>query len=574
MEEAKPAQLAAAQFRFGCSRRCQGITRAGRQCGITSMSDLRDRESGNLVAAPLQRGSRYCQFHLRAFCEHPATGRSQVDACTIFIDLETTSLDVTTANVVELGAVHLQTGAAFSSLVKPTTCKADAVQIHGIHASELLTAPRFASVFQSFLSFVFALAQPLQFGAGGSADMRPGARAPGNGAPPLLVAHNGRRFDFAILCAECRRHGVHMNSMVDLHFVDTMDLFSGLLPKEDQEDLLPGRRCCKLQCLAADISCAAAGSGGLLARRRPHRALDDAAALLDVVQASAVRLDRSVTQLLAPLASALDVVATEAALEAMGVPQVLPRIVDGMGPSLSSSVCLPPHSVRAATATFEQTKQPDREFRDGPLAPFALTQELSHALAAAAEDPISASPPRRHGRLGWDWRALEGSLQARRTSVAADAKQQQQQQEQQPSNGLASVPQAAMARMSTPPARRRTNSRVHAARTLCGDTAVIQRPLVNTVTATPPRRPLRRRNTASNEATQQNRCMRRRCTTMSVSADDRILNALEHISVPLGGSKLDTVILDTLEQATRHFPGAAVALTQLDPPDSQEAALL
>merc|ERR1712008_409140 len=56
--------------------------------------------------------------------------------------------------------------------------------------------------------------------------------------------------------------------------------------------------------------------------------------------------------------------------------------------------------------------------------------ELSQALAAAAEDPICASP-RRHGRLGWDWRALECSLQARRTSVAADAKQQQQLQQQQ-----------------------------------------------------------------------------------------------------------------------------------------------
>eukprot|EP00419_Tripos_fusus_P087090 CAMPEP_0172843972 /NCGR_PEP_ID=MMETSP1075-20121228/31860_1 /TAXON_ID=2916 /ORGANISM="Ceratium fusus, Strain PA161109" /LENGTH=550 /DNA_ID=CAMNT_0013688329 /DNA_START=164 /DNA_END=1816 /DNA_ORIENTATION=- len=550
------------------------------------MSDLRDRDSGNLVARPLQRGSRYCQFHLRAFCEHPATGCSQNDACTIFLDLETTSLDVTTANVVELGAVHLQTGAAFASLVNPTTCKADAAHIHGIHVDEFQMAPKFATVFQSFLSFVFAVAQPLQFGGSGSADMRPGARAPGTGAAPVLVAHNGRRFDFAILCAECRRHGVPIQSMVGFHFVDTMDLFSGVLPKEDQEDLLLARRCCKLQCLAADINCPTVGAGGLLAHRRPHRALDDAIALLGVVQATAVRLDRSVMQLVAPLTSALDVGATEAALEAMGVPQGLPRIDVGVAPSLSASVCLPPHSMRAVTAISEQDKQPSRQLRDSPKAQFALTQELSHAIALAVEDPISTSPARRrHSRMGWDWRALECSLQAKQTSAATDVEQQQEQQqqqqrqeqqEQQPSHKSASVPKATAARTSTPPARRRTKSQARAAKAPYSDTAVVKQPLLHTVTATPPRRLLRRRSSASMEGpgSQEKRCVRRRGSIMSVSADDSILNALEQISLPLGDSKRGKAMCDTLEQATLPLPGPAVAPTQLDPADSQESALL
>ena len=102
--------------------RCCAITRAGHRCSISSTSHCRDQRTGRLAARPLQQGSRHCLFHARPFCrvdENLLRFQSSQPPVIIYFDLETTSLDPVTTNIIEVGAVSHHCDAAFSSLVQP-----------------------------------------------------------------------------------------------------------------------------------------------------------------------------------------------------------------------------------------------------------------------------------------------------------------------------------------------------------------------------------------------------------------------------------------------------------------------
>ena len=47
--------------------RCKGITKAGKQCTITSSSHWVDN-NGRVVAQPLCRGGEFCTIHAKPFC--------------------------------------------------------------------------------------------------------------------------------------------------------------------------------------------------------------------------------------------------------------------------------------------------------------------------------------------------------------------------------------------------------------------------------------------------------------------------------------------------------------------------
>ena len=81
------------------------------------MKDERGRE----VAEPLRRGGDHCVFHARPFCTRPAedfTGAAVV----VFLDLETSGLDVARDQVVEIAATEAPPdpeafGASFATVV-------------------------------------------------------------------------------------------------------------------------------------------------------------------------------------------------------------------------------------------------------------------------------------------------------------------------------------------------------------------------------------------------------------------------------------------------------------------------
>ena len=148
---------------------CCAITRAGRRCSITSASTLRDRLTGRLAAAPLLNQGKYCLFHATVFSSIQECGpRSGCNRppLVVYLDLETTSLDTLKTEIVELGAIVDDTGAAFASLVRPREgSSATGERIHGITADELSNAPPFQTVLSQFLRFLQEVASPFHRGS-------------------------------------------------------------------------------------------------------------------------------------------------------------------------------------------------------------------------------------------------------------------------------------------------------------------------------------------------------------------------------------------------------------------------
>ena len=83
--------------------RCSGITRKGTRCTITSASEMIDN-SGRLVALPLRRGGEFCAIHAKPFVVRPT--RPETSLVVVYLDLETTGVDVAQDRIVEIAALH------------------------------------------------------------------------------------------------------------------------------------------------------------------------------------------------------------------------------------------------------------------------------------------------------------------------------------------------------------------------------------------------------------------------------------------------------------------------------------
>lgn len=383
---------------------CQGEKRDGGRCSITSFTDMRDRSSGKLVAEPLRLGCSFCLFHLQVFTtRREPLHATRLPAVTVLLDFETSGLDVCSANVVEIGAVHLESGAVFATLVQPATSANEAEAVNGIQAQELEAAPRFDVAIRRFLAFLKELQRPLQMevltaGRPETEEMHRGARAPespSDSQPKVcLVAHNGRRFDFPVLCAECWRHGLPLSRLEECSFADSLDLPAEALGAG-------GAGCLKLQCLVASTGHSASPCGlpqGLPhGSRRRHRALDDALALRDVLVTAASRLGVKVADLLGQVSCRLDSSATEATLQVLGVQQ-LQDVRRESPPSPAEEICISRGDLGAIATTQEElTTQEDGSDSDFP----EVAGEASSKPAASALSPTQ-----------WDWRPLQSLCSA------------------------------------------------------------------------------------------------------------------------------------------------------------------
>ena len=104
--------------------RCRGLTKAGKQCSITSCSKWVD-DTGRHIAGPLCRGGDFCALHAKPFC----TKSSQVDnfeRLVLFIlDLETTGVDITKGRIVEIAATREHWDPRMKSECFATTVRVD-----------------------------------------------------------------------------------------------------------------------------------------------------------------------------------------------------------------------------------------------------------------------------------------------------------------------------------------------------------------------------------------------------------------------------------------------------------------
>ena len=250
-----------------------------------------------LVAAPLLAGGSCCLFHMSTFVVEPAPTDNLL---VTFLDLETTGLSLADDRIVEIGALALLSGAAFSTVVHPVGAQSSATCVHGIEEAELEQGPLFAEAFERLVHFLDTLSETAMASDGElSEDELPPLKV--RAEPPVicLAAHNGFRFDYPMLLCECLRNNIPWYPMQKWRYVDTLVLTRAL-----DAEVYGG--CLKLQCLVR--RCASHTD------LRAHRALDDCFFLRDVVLNLSQLLDTTIVDLLRPFLVSMDWQATGASL--------------------------------------------------------------------------------------------------------------------------------------------------------------------------------------------------------------------------------------------------------------------
>ena len=200
-------------------------------------------------------------------------------------------MDVVQDSIVEIGIVS-ESGACFATVVRPPFIPSEpecSNSVHGIPAVELRAGPDFATSFVMMVAFLEHL-QVSTVEPDSDSDAEPQETKAYSEPPPqiLVVAHNGIKFDFAMLVSEVVRSGADIKALHRWLYVDTLEVFRAVAAP-----------CVKLQCLHQEV----AAEGCL----RAHRALDDAFALRRVTLLQAERYGVGLQELFAPFIAECDV---------------------------------------------------------------------------------------------------------------------------------------------------------------------------------------------------------------------------------------------------------------------------
>lgn len=125
----------------------------------------------------------------------------------VWLDTETTGVDIEYARIVQLAILDTNGDALFESLLKPDIpIPPEVSAIHGIYAADVEDAPTFmrhAALIQGLLT----------------------------DGDPVLAGYNSRRFDVPILDAELRRAGQPGLDLVHLREVDVLLAWRALEPR-------------------------------------------------------------------------------------------------------------------------------------------------------------------------------------------------------------------------------------------------------------------------------------------------------------------------------------------------------
>ena len=116
-------------------------------------------------------------------------------------------------------------GAIFSTAVKPEAPPPEGPTVHGIDNAELAEGPSFPEAFARMVAFLDYLAQSVLVSDSESSD---GERAQPRikDVPPrvILVAHNGFRFDFPMLLSQCKRRDITLEVFTKWCYADTLGM--------------------------------------------------------------------------------------------------------------------------------------------------------------------------------------------------------------------------------------------------------------------------------------------------------------------------------------------------------------
>ena len=220
--------------------------------------------------------------------------------------------ELTSPEVALLNSLAHLPGASFSEVVRvpeeiQRTASAQAASaVHGITDEEITLGTTFPEAWARFLAFVEGCSNNMIQESEEDTDEEPLLPRPLCAQPTVCcAAHNGIKFDFAVLLFECQRHRLSVSPFRHWLFVDTLHILECT-----KAEL--GGACLKLQCLIHAI----ADTSTL----RAHRALDDCICLRHVVHQVASRLDCSVTDLLRRFAHRWD--------EQSSIPQIAALVED------------------------------------------------------------------------------------------------------------------------------------------------------------------------------------------------------------------------------------------------------
>ena len=103
--------------------------------------------------------------------------------------------------------------------------------MHGIEAGEIAQGPAFGVAWARFVSFVEGL-QRLSLPEPSDSEGEDGPVVVPQDVPTvILAAHNGFRFDFAMLLFECARHGCSWTPLEEWLFVDSLLIVQTVVAK-------------------------------------------------------------------------------------------------------------------------------------------------------------------------------------------------------------------------------------------------------------------------------------------------------------------------------------------------------
>jgi DNA polymerase III subunit epsilon len=140
----------------------------------------------------------------------------------VVFDLETTGFSPDRHEIIQIAAVRLATngsiGDTFSTYVRPRApVPRHITGLTGIRNADVAGAPAAPDALRAFARFVE------DAGAAGEGD-----------AEPILMAHNGHRFDLPFIAAACVRHALPLRPV---RFIDSIWLARSLWPAESLHNL-------------------------------------------------------------------------------------------------------------------------------------------------------------------------------------------------------------------------------------------------------------------------------------------------------------------------------------------------